>query len=136
MRNKIMKKIIFINIKIILIKMSKLILKPGNGINFPKYGDYVKLNILIKTKNEEILFDSKVSKNVVIRIGNSTFLDQISGLIDEMSLFEKCSIEFNKENIAEYKECSLTEELIDLIKNKEKIFFEIEIIEISLIKIG
>lgn len=117
--------------------MSKLILKPGNGINFPKQGEYVKLEITVKTKNDEVLFSSNKAKNTIIRMGNenSNFLEPIIGLINEMSLFEKCSIEFAKENLNEYKEFNLTDELINLINKNDKILFEIEILAISSMKL-
>jgi len=111
--------------------------KPGNGINFPTSGEYVRLSVLIKTDKDEIIFDTRNCKNIVARMGidNSNILDPILELIGEMSLFERCSIEFNKETIEEHKNIHLTDELIDLINKNERIIFEIEILDISAIKL-
>ena len=112
--------------------MSKLILKHGNGVNFPKSGDYVNLLIVIKTKNNEIIFDSSKIKNHCVRIGKSgcLLLPQIEELIYEMSLYEKCSIEFTKEMLKEEEEI-FNEDFCQKLKIYEKIIFEIEIIGIS-----
>ena len=40
--------------------MTSCILHPGNGINYPKKGDYVKINLQMKDPNENILFDCEI----------------------------------------------------------------------------
>ena len=42
--------------------MSSSILHPGNGINYPKKGDYVKINLQMKDSNDNIIFDSTLSR--------------------------------------------------------------------------
>lgn len=111
--------------------MSKLIINPGNGINFPKTGDYVKIQMQIKSKNNEILFNSNKINNLEIRIGDkgSFFLPQIEDLITEMSLFEKCSIEFTNDQLKENNQ--FNEDFKEKLILYGKIIFEIEIIDIS-----
>lgn len=116
--------------------MSKLILKPGNGVNYPKQGYYVKIHLVIKSKTNDILYDSNRVSILEFRIGDnySNLIEPIADLIAEMSLFEKCSIEFSKENQNDFDRYNLTDNLVDLINQHEKIFFEIEILDISINK--
>ena len=50
------------------------IIHPGNGVDFPKSGDYVKINLVIKTGNHNndhennILFSSKETSNKFLEI--------------------------------------------------------------------
>jgi hypothetical protein len=117
--------------------MSRLIINPGNGINFPKTGDYVKISMQIKTKNNEILFNSNKINNLELRIGDkgSFVLPQIEDLITEMSLFEKCSIEINNDHINDNVNNDNNNEYNEDLKEKltqfGKIIFEIEIIDIT-----
>ena len=40
--------------------MTKIIVHPGNGVDFPKNGDYVKLNLAVYDSDRNLLFDSKL----------------------------------------------------------------------------
>jgi len=39
--------------------MNKLTIKPGNGLNSPNKGEYVKINLKISDKKGKSIFDSK-----------------------------------------------------------------------------
>ena len=41
--------------------MEKLIIHPGNRLNIPQEGDYVKLNLQLTDGSGEMLFDSALS---------------------------------------------------------------------------
>ena len=91
--------------------MLKAIINPGNGINYPNRGDYVRVNLDVFLNNKfNIIFSNKV----IIRIDfDSNIIPEIMSLLKEMTLLEKCSLE-NKSN---------------------KTFYEIELLEISNIRI-
>lgn len=94
--------------------MIKTILHPGNGINFPLKGEYVKIHLLIMDNNKQIIFDSKLyPREMEIRYMSeeSNLNEEIEELIGEMSLYERCCLE----------------------KTSEKIIYEIEIFGISTI---
>jgi hypothetical protein len=86
--------------------MIKNILHPGNGIDFPKKGDYVKINLMICTPDRISLFDSNKLNGIEIRFNckESNILTELEDLIGEMSLFEKCSLNLPEEykNIVKY----------------------------------
>ena len=48
--------------------MSSSILHPGNGINYNKKGDYVKINLQMKDSNDNIIFDSTLSRRIFCEI--------------------------------------------------------------------
>lgn len=111
--------------------MNKHIIHPGNGINFPKKGDYVKINLLIYDSNKNILFDNQKNDNKCLDIRydclDSNIIKELEELIGEMSLFEKCSLEINhlENKNEEY------ENFIELLNKHNKLIFEIEIVDIS-----
>ena len=70
--------------------MLKSILSPGNGVNFPKKGEYVRFKLKIcDSKNTTLLLTDKV-----IRFGyGSSIKPEIEILLGEMSLLERCTLE-------------------------------------------
>jgi hypothetical protein len=76
--------------------MNKLILNPGNGISFPKHGDYVLINLCISDSNNTVLLNSKKIGGIDVLYGEKRFVKEFEELIGEMSLFEKCSFEINE----------------------------------------
>ena len=100
--------------------MNKFILKPGNGITFPKKGDYVKCN-LIMYDGKNLIFDSKKIGDLKIRVGIGNIINELEELIFEMSLNEKCSLEVDRKSI----------NLINDKGNFSKISIEVEILEVS-----
>jgi hypothetical protein len=73
--------------------MNKLILNPGNGITFPKRGEYVKINLTIYDNKNITLLDTKRFGSIDILFGQNNYITEFEELIGEMSLFEKCSFE-------------------------------------------
>ncbi len=47
--------------------MSLSVLNPGNGINYPKNGDYVKINLQMKDSNNNIIFDSTLARRKFVK---------------------------------------------------------------------
>ena len=47
--------------------MNKISIKPGNGLNLPLKGEYVKINLLIYDKKGKSIFNSANSDGVTIR---------------------------------------------------------------------
>lgn len=113
--------------------LMKTILNPGNGITFPRKGEYIKLRMRVIDQSHNILFDSnncdvlffrfKMSKILIIY--DDSFLTSLEEIIGTMSLFEKSLIEINNEMIKE----SLI--LQELLKCNERICYEVEILHIS-----
>ena len=112
--------------------MIKNILNPGNGINYPIKGEYVKFNLLMYTSNKTLLFDSTQTKGLEIRFNSneSNLISELEDLIGEMSLFEKCSMEVELEKIKKNNEC-LSDIILDLLYIHKKLIFEIEILDIN-----
>ena len=113
--------------------MTKIIVHPGNGVDFPKNGDYVKLNLAVYDSDRNLLFDSKLfSKQKCMEIrfktSQSNFLTELEDLIAEMSMYEKCLLIIDKSNDKSLLESKL---INDLLKNKKEIIFEVEIVNIS-----
>jgi hypothetical protein len=113
--------------------MERIIMHPGDGVNFPKKGDYVKLNLFVYGEGKKVIFDSKTipEKCVEMRYKlEGLWLDEIESLIGEMSMFEKCSLEFKLEH---YKKDNSdeTKNIRDLLSYHKNIIFEIEITNIS-----
>jgi hypothetical protein len=112
--------------------MNKTILHPGNGLDFPKKGEYVKVKLLIYDKDKNILFNSNYTKDkmIDIRFGcrESNILLELEELVGEMSLFERCSMEIDES----LNHSGISETVLDLLKYHRKIIFEVEIIDISL----
>jgi hypothetical protein len=100
--------------------MNKFILKPGNGITFPKKGDYLKCNLLIY-EEKNIIFDSKKIGGLNLQIGIGSIINELEELLCEMSLNERCSLEIERKNLSF---------IVDK-GNFSKILIEVEIIEIS-----
>jgi hypothetical protein len=113
--------------------MNKIIEHPGNGVDFPKIGDYVKLNLVIYDTNRNILFNSKEITHkscleIRYKTPESNFLTELEDLIGEMSLYEKCLLIMDKSNERSLIESELISELV---KNYKEITFEIEIVDIN-----
>ena len=79
--------------------MEKLIIHPGNRLNIPQEGDYVKLNLQLTDGSGEMLFDSALSDKkfaeIRFKTKESNMFQQLEELIGEMSLFEKTSFELD-----------------------------------------
>lgn len=112
--------------------MIKNILHPGNGIDFPKKGDYIKFNLEVFDKDGKEVFNSANTKGLEVRFNsNESFLmKELEDLIGEMSLFEKCSLEIDGSKVkADHK--GLNESIYELLQTKGKLIFEVEIVNIS-----
>jgi len=113
--------------------MNKIIIHPGNGIDFPKQGDYVKLNLTIYDSHKNKIFDSKLfseekSMEIRYRSPESNVLTLLEDLIGEMSLFEKCLLIVDKS----CENCLKESEYIRGLANKTKeITFEVEVLDIN-----
>ena len=111
--------------------MEKVILHPGNGINIPVKGDYVKLNLKLTEANGRTLFDSSQSQKKYVDVRYKTteanMFDQLEELIGEMSLFEKCSLEIDKS----YLPNITSKQIKMLLEQYQKIIFYVEIVDIS-----
>ena len=111
--------------------MEKVILHPGNGINIPVKGDYVKLNLKLTDANGKTLFDSSQSQkkyaDVRYKTTEANMFDQLEELIGEMSLFEKCSLEIDKS----YLPNITSKQIKMLLEQYQKIIFYVEIVDIS-----
>ena len=112
--------------------MTSSILHPGNGINYPKKGDYVKINLQMKDPNDNILFDSTSTRKKFCEIryltNESNMFPQLEREIGDMSLFEKRSIELTKEN---YDNSIPSSNMLNLLNVYEKIIIFVEIVNIS-----
>ena len=113
--------------------MTSSILHPGNGINYPKKGDYVKINLQMKdSKNDNIIFDSTLSRRKFCEIryltNESNMFPQLEREIGDMSLFEKRSIELTKEN---YDNSIPSSNMLNLLNDYGKIIIFVEIVNIS-----
>ena len=112
--------------------MSSSILHPGNGINYPKKGDYVKINLQMKDSKDNILFDSTLSKRKFCEIryltNESNMFPQLEELIGGMSLFQKCSLELTKDN---FDNSIPSTNMIQLLNDYNKITILVEIVNIS-----
>ena len=103
------------------------------GINYPKKGDYVKINLQMKdSKNDNIIFDSTLSRRKFCEIryltNESNMFPQLEKEIGDMSLFEKRSIELTKEN---YDNSIPSSNMLNLLNVYEKIIIFVEIVNIS-----
>jgi hypothetical protein len=111
--------------------MIKNILHPGNGIDFPRKGDYVKLNLVIFTLDRIILFDSsKLNTNGMelrFNCSQSSFITELEDLIGEMSLFEKCTLELDVQGQYE----GMQDLIKELLMQYKKLIFEVEIVDIN-----
>ena len=110
--------------------MKTNILHPGNGINFPSKGDYVKFNMMMCDEKETVLFDSKNCEKGFCEIRfkcESGYFEQIEELIGEMSLYEKCSLELDRSDLTKVK----SKEIRKLIQQYNRIIIYIEVIHIS-----
>jgi len=121
--------------------MNKLTIKPGNGLNSPNKGEYVKINLKISDKKGKSIFDSTVTDGVTIRylegnfIINSTilnlkikdnhFISELEDLIGKMTLFERCTIELTLDMAKQ------SEFLTDSFRNNNILIFDVEIVHIS-----
>ncbi len=112
--------------------MTSSILHPGNGINYPKKGDYVKINLQMKDPNENILFDSTSTRKKFCEIryltNESNMFPQLEELIGGMSLFQKCSLELTKDNFDNTIPSTNMNQLLD---EYNKITILVEIVNIS-----
>ena len=112
--------------------MTSSILHPGNGINYPKKGDYVKINLQMKDPNENILFDSTSTRKKFCEIryltNESNMFPQLEREIGDMSLFEKRSIELTKDNFDNTIPSTNMSQLLD---EYNKIIILVEIVNIS-----
>ena len=112
--------------------MSSSILHPVNGINYPKKGDYVKINLQMKDSNDNIIFDSTLSRRKFCEIryltNESNMFPQLEREIGDMSLFEKRSIELTKEN---YDNSIPSSNMLNLLNENGKIIIFVEIVNIS-----
>ena len=112
--------------------MSTNILHPGNGINYPQKGDYVKINLQMKDSNDNIIFDSTLSRRKFCEIryltNESNMFPQLEREIGDMSLFEKRSIELTKEN---YDNSIPSSNMLNLLNENGKIIIFVEIVNIS-----
>jgi FKBP-type peptidyl-prolyl cis-trans isomerase 2 len=102
--------------------MNKLILNPGNGITFPKRGEYVKINLTIYDNKKTILFDTKKIGPIDVLYGQDKHITEFEELINEMSLFEKCSFELSG---------TRDNDLIGKLAAGGNIVAEVEILDIS-----
>lgn len=111
--------------------MEKIILHPGNGIDMPVKGDYVKINLKIKDDIGRTLFDSeKTNKKFVdvrYKTNESNMFEQLEELIGEMCLFEKCSLEVDRSYLANIT----CKQIKMLLEQFQKIIFYVEIVDIS-----
>ena len=110
--------------------MSSSILHPGNGINYPQKGDYVKINLQMLDSNGNILFDSTLTRKKEIRYltNESNMFPQLEELIGGMSLFQKCSLELTKDN---FDNSIPSTNMIQLLNDYNKITILVEIVNIS-----
>jgi hypothetical protein len=113
--------------------MSKIIVHPGNGVDFPRMGDYVKLNLVVYDSDRNLLFESKELSEekfleIRFRTPEGNFLTDLEELIGAMSLYEKCLLTIDKTN----EKIMLESEVIkDMVKNNKEIIFEVEIVDIN-----
>jgi hypothetical protein len=112
--------------------MSSSILHPGNGINYPQKGDYVKINLQMLDSNGNILFDSTLTRKKFCEIryltNESNMFPQLEELIGGMSLFQKCSLELTKDN---FDNSIPSTNMIQLLNDYNKITILVEIVNIS-----
>jgi hypothetical protein len=112
--------------------MSSSILHPGNGINYPQKGDYVKINLQMLDSNGNILFDSTLTRKKFCEIryltNESNMFPQLEELIGGMSLFQKCSLELTKDNFDNTIPSTNMSQLLD---EYNKIIILVEIVNIS-----
>ena len=111
--------------------MEKSILHPGNGVNFPIKGNYIKLSMQLFDNNHKILFDSNDTLNKFCEIryktNESNMFIELENLIGEMSLFEKCSLTLTSDAINENTPLNLR----NLLEKFGKIVINVEIVNIS-----
>ena len=112
--------------------MSSSILHPGNGINYPQKGDYVKINLQMLDSNGNILFDSTLTRKKFCEIryltNESNMFTQLEELIGGMSLFQKWSLELTKDN---FDNSIPSTNMIQLLNDYNKITILVEIVNIS-----
>jgi len=111
--------------------MEKNILHPGNGVNFPVKGNYIKLSMQLFDNNNNILFDSNDTLNKFCEIRyktkESNMFYELESLISEMSLFEKCSLVLTSDHLNENTPLNLR----NLLEKYGKIVINVEIVNIS-----
>jgi len=111
--------------------MEKNILHPGNGVNFPIKGNYIKLSLQLFDNDENILFDSNNTLNKFCEIryktNESNMFEELENLIGEMSLFEKCSLILTSDVINDNTPLNLR----NLLEKYGKIHINVEIVNIS-----
>ena len=77
----------------------KCILKPGDGLRFPKKGDYIKADLLVYTvtsKGKIVIYEGAVVTR--FRTEESSLVPELEELISEMSMFERCALEISQMN--------------------------------------
>ena len=103
------------------------IIHPGNGFSFPQKGEYVKIKLKLYDSNNNIIFDSESTKkkymDIRYKMVDSNAFTLLDILIGKMSLFEKMQLSLDISDI----ELIDSSYIINLIKEHEKITFEIEI---------
>jgi hypothetical protein len=111
--------------------MEKFVIHPGNGLNMPQEGDYVKLNLQLMDGNGDVLFDSALSDKkfaeIRFKTKESNMFQQLEELIGEMSLFEKTSFELDRTCIPSVN----SKQIKMLLEQYGKIIFNIEILDIN-----
>jgi hypothetical protein len=116
--------------------ITKNILKPGDGLSFPKQGEYVKLELSV------FYLDINMQKHFVLeaqtvttrfKTEESCLIEEIQDLVGEMSLYERCSLEIFKITKTKNEEVLKSFVIYDWLKSvkSENINFEIELIDIS-----
>lgn len=113
--------------------MNKIIVHPGDGINFPKIGDYIKINLMIWDANKNVMFECKdaneeICIDIRFKSQESNLLTDLEDLIGEMSLYEKCLLIVDKTCERSLRESELIKEFLKISK---EITFEIQIVDIN-----
>lgn len=114
--------------------INKVIIHPGNGVNFPQKGDYIKIFLVVCGRSGTVIFNTADLKNNFIEVRHlcpeNSLIYDLENLIGEMSLFEKCSLELDVNNILEESQIE-SETLKQLLNFHGKLTFEMEILNIS-----
>lgn len=102
--------------------MNKIILKPGNGINYPTKGDYIDVNMNIFDESGVLIFSNKDERMTLRFKSDGMVIDELEELIGEMSLYEKCSIQIKKQLFSDLEGKEIMRTLV----------YEIEIVHIGI----
>lgn len=78
--------------------MIKSIIHPGNGVNYPNRGDYLRVNLEVNSYLNNII-ECLFKETIIIRLDyDNNIIIEIINLLKEMTLLEKCCLDDNTNN--------------------------------------